>query len=530
MKSQTAKMGERWWPVLVTSARVTAQYLGCCDTGIVATMAKLCANDPIRGWVAILGGVIVHFTLGTLYCFGILNPYVASYLRMKDRARGQHEAAFTETTARNTFIFAAAVFGQAAFMFIGGYINRAIGPRWTALLGGWIMSLGVFLAGFCTTLTGWVLSYGLLFGAGVGIAYAPPIGCGIAWLPTKTGLVSGCVVAGFGLGALVFDQVMTALINPHNVPAIKRHGEPAGYPDAVAERVPHAMTVIAIVYASLQLLGAMLIAPPPPNGAPGDDAERQAAGGGGGGGGGDDERTALLLPPGEADEEAAAADEHDEHPDEASGFGTLAPCEMMRQPFYWCLWCTFCVNASAVVFFSSLWKTFAIYGANVKNDDFLAAVGSVSSLFNAGGRLFWGAVADRKSYATAMTAMLVFMTALLATMPLSRTLATHGHSANAFIAVWTCCLFFCLAGNFSLFPAMIARSFGRKWFSVNYGLLFTSNVPAALIGAFGATKLKPGFVAGWAWEPVGATTAIGCLITLLCVRRLQRARAGAGKD
>ena len=163
-------------------------------------------------------------------------------------------------------------------------------------------------------------------------------------------------------------------------------------------------------------------------------------------------------------------------------------------------------------------------GAYVKSDDFLALVGSISSLFNALGRLFWGGVADRKSFVFSMTAMLCSMTVLLATMPLSRTLALHGHSARAFVAVWTCCLFFCLGGNFSMFPAMTARSFGRKWFSVNYGLLFLSNVPAALIGAFGATKLKPGFVAGWAWEPVAAATALGCLITLLCVRRLQKGR------
>ena len=158
---------------------------------------------------------------------------------MHQRKKG----AFTETTAENTYIYAAAILGQASMMFVGGYINRRIGPRWTCLLGGWLMSLGVFLAGFCTTLAGWVLTYGLLFGVGVGFAYAPPIGCGIAWLPTRTGLVSGCVVAGFGLGALVFDQVLTALINPDNVAAIKVDGEPAGYPDAVAERVPRAMPV-----------------------------------------------------------------------------------------------------------------------------------------------------------------------------------------------------------------------------------------------------------------------------------------------
>ena len=38
----------------------------------------------------------------------------------------------------------------------------------------------------------------------------------VQWLPNRKGLVNGCVVAGFGGGAFIFDQVQTAYINPHN--------------------------------------------------------------------------------------------------------------------------------------------------------------------------------------------------------------------------------------------------------------------------------------------------------------------------
>ena len=33
------------------------------------------------GVLAILGGFILHLTLGTLYCFGNMNTYMTSYLR-----------------------------------------------------------------------------------------------------------------------------------------------------------------------------------------------------------------------------------------------------------------------------------------------------------------------------------------------------------------------------------------------------------------------------------------------------------------
>lgn len=36
------------------------------------------------------------------------------------------------------------------------------------------------------------------------------------WFPKTPGLVSGIIIGGYGLGALIFDQVSTAIINPDN--------------------------------------------------------------------------------------------------------------------------------------------------------------------------------------------------------------------------------------------------------------------------------------------------------------------------
>jgi MFS family permease len=71
------------------------------------------------------------------------------------------------------------------------------------------MSSGVFLTYFTvqqglglTTLT-----YGFLFGLGVALAYAPPMGVAMRWFPRQKGLVNGIIVGGFGLGAFIFNQV-----------------------------------------------------------------------------------------------------------------------------------------------------------------------------------------------------------------------------------------------------------------------------------------------------------------------------------
>ena len=48
------------------------------------------------------------------------------------------------------------------------------------------------------------------------MVYLAPIHHGWLWFPDHPGLVSGIIIGGFGVGALVYDNVWTALINPYN--------------------------------------------------------------------------------------------------------------------------------------------------------------------------------------------------------------------------------------------------------------------------------------------------------------------------
>ena len=37
------------------------------------------------------------------------------------------------------------------------------------------------------------------------------------WFPTSKGTANGFIVGGFGLGALVFNSIQTAFLNPDNI-------------------------------------------------------------------------------------------------------------------------------------------------------------------------------------------------------------------------------------------------------------------------------------------------------------------------
>ena len=50
-------------------------------TNIVKMLTEKIRDSQVGGIFAIIGGFILHLTLGTLYCFGNMNTYMTSYLR-----------------------------------------------------------------------------------------------------------------------------------------------------------------------------------------------------------------------------------------------------------------------------------------------------------------------------------------------------------------------------------------------------------------------------------------------------------------
>jgi len=105
-------------------------------------------------------------------------------------------------------------------MPLGPILEKLMGPRLTALLGALLMGAGVFLGGNAKTLLAFVLSYGVLFGLGVGIAYQQPFMTGNRWFPTQKGMVTGSVVTGMGASAFLFNILATKLVNPDGLNAV----------------------------------------------------------------------------------------------------------------------------------------------------------------------------------------------------------------------------------------------------------------------------------------------------------------------
>jgi OFA family oxalate/formate antiporter-like MFS transporter len=158
-------------------------------------------------WRPLLGGFLVQLCLGTVYAWGNTTTYVTSRLRGDGGDDGLRDD-ITYTTTFPTYVLGLGF--QALFLPIGGACERRYGARVTAGVAGAFVALGTLLAYFAVeadSLVGLVCTAGALFGVGCGFGYVAPLQCGFKWLPHHKGIVSGVVVAGFGGGAVVFNEV-----------------------------------------------------------------------------------------------------------------------------------------------------------------------------------------------------------------------------------------------------------------------------------------------------------------------------------
>ncbi|ADU30496.1 L-lactate MFS transporter [Evansella cellulosilytica] len=150
-------------------------------------------------WFVVLGAIIIQINLGAVYAWSLFNqPLINKF------GWAREDVVFT-------FSITIAVF--AFFTIFAGRLQDKIGPRWVATIGGILLGIGLILSSQATTLFQLYLFYGVIGGAGIGMTYVCPLSACVKWFPDKRGLISGLAVAGFGLGGLVYQPVITGLIN-----------------------------------------------------------------------------------------------------------------------------------------------------------------------------------------------------------------------------------------------------------------------------------------------------------------------------
>ncbi len=169
-------------------------------------MKNLKNNKWIR---AALPALLLHCSIGTVYCWSIFSQEIADYI---GHTKGATEWAFS---------FAIFFLGMSA-AFLGNVVEKDIHKSSliaTICFAGGMAGTGFFIwyggqnPGSIVALLGIYLCYGLIMGIGLGTGYLSPVKTLMLWFSDRKGLATGLAVAGFGAAKAIASPIMQAMLN-----------------------------------------------------------------------------------------------------------------------------------------------------------------------------------------------------------------------------------------------------------------------------------------------------------------------------
>lgn len=150
-------------------------------------------------WGYLAVGVVAMLFAGILYAWSILKAPLAA-----EFGWGASQLALNFTLAMSFFCIGG---------LLGSRISKGMGHRVALVIAGGLLAAGFVLTSALrgTSVLMLYITYGVLAGMGVGIAYNVIISTVSAWFPDKKGLCSGCLMMGFGSSALLLGNAADAL-------------------------------------------------------------------------------------------------------------------------------------------------------------------------------------------------------------------------------------------------------------------------------------------------------------------------------
>jgi OFA family oxalate/formate antiporter-like MFS transporter len=300
-----------------------------------------------------------------------------------------------------------------------GYLVDRIGPQFVGVAAGLLVALAWVINAVATSLP--VLYLGAIVGGiGAGAVYGACVGNALKWFPDRRGLAAGLTAMGFGAGSALTVFPIANMI--------KAEGYEATF-------LKFGLLQGAVVF----VVGWFLRAP-----------------------------SAQFVPPQQRGPVNTVRD--------------YTPVEMLRRPIFWILFVMFVFSASggliATAQLTPMAGDLGVAGAHVSllGVTLLALpfALSMNRVFNGISRPFFGWMSDR--IGRERTLFIAFIIEGAAILLLSE----FGRDPIAFVFL-TALVFFAYGEIYSIFPAICADIYGRRYASANAGLLYTGKGVASLL-------------------------------------------------
>jgi MFS family permease len=363
--------------------------------------------------------------------------------------------------------FSAAIILLGLSAALGGPWVERKGPRVAAAAAAVFFGSGLVIGGIGLAVKQSVLvllGMGVIAGIGCGLGYIAPVSTLVKWFPDRRGMATGMAIMGFGGGAFLAGYLNVYFMNLFGV----------------------AKTIIAlgVTYFVIMMIGALLIRRPP-----------------------EGWRPEGWAPP--VNRNKMITDLH------------FTRNEALQTVQFYLLWGILFINVTAGI-------GILAQASPMMQDMFLktpleaAAVVSLMSLFNAGGRFVWASFSDyigrRNTYLTFFVTQVV----LFLLMP--------GFAGRDEWVLFEAALFVVLTmygGGFATIPAFLADMFGAQNVGAIHGVLLTAWSAAAIAGPVIITELSNRAKAGLApgaskihiydqpLQVLAGLLAVGFILTLL---------------
>jgi len=323
-----------------------------------------------------------------------------------------------------TFTMALMLLGLSA-AFGGPWVERK-GPRTAATAAAVFFGSGLVIGGIGLATKQSVLVFvgmGVISGIGCGLGYIAPVSTLVRWFPDRRGMATGLAIMGFGGGAFLAGYL--------NVYFMAQLG------------VARTMIALGVAYCVIMLAGARILRKPPEGWQP-----------------------EGWVPPANVIGEGLTRD------------------DALRTVQFYLLWAILFINVTAGI-------GILAQASPMMQDLFrktplaAAAVVSVISLFNAGGRLFWASLSDFIGRRNTYTLFFVVQFVLFLLIPRLAAAQSWGWFETSLLIVFTM-----YGGGFATIPAFLADLFGPRFVGAIHGVLLTAWSAAAVVGPVIITELS----------------------------------------
>ncbi len=386
-------------------------------------------------WLVAVMGTILQVCLGTVYAWSFFQKPIMS--------------AYGWNNSQVMWIFSLAICFLGLAAAWGGINLAKFSPTKLAMSGGVLYGLGFILSALAMHLKNlplFYLTFGVIGGIGLGLGYMTPVATAAKWFPDKKGFITGMVVMGFGLGALVMSKVIAPFlmgITQNNLVSVFMY-----------------IGFIVLILATFS--GSFMVNPPK-----------------------------NYLPPGYIHPPESKASQRANY--------SLSAMDCIFSGRFLVIWLFFFANICAGIMFIGL-QSPMLQDLLRKTSSFssmdptaaqaaLAAAGAtliaISSLFNGIGRFFWGGLSDKigrlVTFRLILGSQIFAFTALL-------------FISNPWIfGILVCYILLCYGGGFGTAPSTVLIIFGQRLMPVVYGVLLTAWSIGGIVGPQMAAIIKDKF-------------------------------------